>query len=282
MSIKINNLSHIYNKKTDIEVSAINNINLELQEKCFIAIVGETGSGKTTLLQHLNGLLFPQTGEVIIDNNKLNQKKRNNNKSLLNIRKNVGYLFQFSENQLFENTVLDDVMFALSNFNYKKENAKSLALEALKKVNLNESLYSKSPFDLSGGEKRRAATAGIICYKPKYLILDEPTSGLDKKGRDDLIKLLNDLYNEGTSIIMVTHDMDTILKCCKEVILMSKGNIISYSKTHEFFKNEYLEQYGIKRPKILDFIIKNNINVDINNVYDIDTFIKEYKKIYAK
>ena len=157
---------------------------------------------------------------------------------------------------------------------HTKELAKE-AIEALKKVGLNEDIYCKNPLDLSGGEKRRAALAGIIAAKPKYLILDEPTSGLDQKGKDDLYKLLLELYNDGINILIVTHDMDTVLKICDDVILMSNGSIVKHCDTLEFFKDKQIENYGIKIPKIFDFC--NEFDKNFSNIRCLDDFIKELK-----
>lgn len=278
MAIIINNLTHVYNKKTDIETSALNNISLKLKDHFFTAIIGKTGSGKTTFLQHLNGLLIPNDGEVILDDFKITSNYKKSKKNIVEIRKKVGYLFQFSENQLFENTVLDDVMFAPLNFKIEKEEAKKLAIESLKLVNLNENLYEKSPLNLSGGEKRRAALAGILALKPKYLLLDEPTSGLDVSGKNDLINLLKKLYESGVSILLVTHDMDLVLNCCNDVILMDKGKVIDFNDVYSVFKRDDLENYGIVKPKIFEFCSDFERFIDINKVKNIDDFIVELKK----
>lgn len=278
MAIIINNLTHVYNKKTDIETSALNNISLKLKDHFFTAIIGKTGSGKTTFLQHLNGLLIPNDGEVILDDFKITSNYKKSKKNIVEIRKKVGYLFQFSENQLFENTVLDDAMFAPLNFKIEKEEAKKLAIESLKLVNLNENLYEKSPLNLSGGEKRRAALAGILALKPKYLLLDEPTSGLDVSGKNDLINLLKKLYESGVSILLVTHDMDLVLNFCNDVILMDKGKVIDFNDVYSVFKRDDLENYGIVKPKIFEFCKDFERFIDINKVKNIDDFIVELKK----
>lgn len=275
MGIEIRNLSHVYNPKTEIETVALNDVSFTFKDRFFTAIVGETGSGKTTLVQHLNGLIYPDKGEVKIDDYVLTSNKRKNKKVLLKIRKEVGFLFQFSEYQLFESEVIKDIMFAPLNFKYSEEEAKKLAIEALKKVGLNEDIYCKNPLDLSGGEKRRAALAGIIAAKPKYLILDEPTSGLDQKGKDDLYKLLLELYNDGINILIVTHDMDTVLKICDDVILMSNGSIVKHCDTLEFFKDKQIENYGIKIPKIFEFC--NEFDKNFSDIRCLDDFIKELK-----
>ena len=278
MAIIVNNLTHIYNKKTDIETSALNNISLKLKDHFFTAIIGKTGSGKTTFLQHLNGLLIPNDGEVILDDLKITSNYKKSKKNILEIRKKVGYLFQFSENQLFENTVLDDVMFAPLNFKIEKEEAKKLAIESLKLVNLNETLYEKSPLNLSGGEKRRAALAGILALKPKYLLLDEPTSGLDVTGKNDLIKLLKKLYESGVSILLVTHDMDLVLNYYNDNSLIKTSKIIHFNDIYTVFKRNDLENYGIVRPKIFQFCKDFEKFIDINKVKNIDDFIMELKK----
>ena len=239
MAIKIFDLFHTYNAKTDIENIALRGLNLELGDHFFAALVGKTGSGKSTLAQHLNYLLKPTSGSIKVNNfeitsNKIQMKKFKTKE----LRKTVGYLFQFSENQIFSDTVLKEVMFGPKNFGVKDEELKNIAMESLKKVNIDESFYERSPIELSGGEKRRIAIASVLASKPDILILDEPTAGLDSEGKENLISLLKSLYEEGISIILITHDMDVVYSCCETVIEMKEGQIVSHQNTFEFFKEK--------------------------------------------
>lgn len=277
MSIKIDKLSFTYAKKTPYEKLALNNITFNLEKPFFTAIIGETGSGKSTLVEHLNGLIKIQEGKIFVDDFILSCNSKERSKKINVLRKNVGFLFQFSENQLFEITVLKDVMFGPSNFGLSKLDAERVAKEALIKCGLDESYFEKSPHELSGGEKRRVALAGVLASNPKYLILDEPTAGLDNIGVMMLMNTLTSLYNEGISILIVTHDMDIVLKYCKDVVLLHNGKLIMKTKPSLLFKND-LTKYGISEPKVFTlakYLIENNIKINLDNIIDLDTFFKE-------
>lgn len=253
MAIKIFDLFHVYNQKTDIENVALKGVSLDLGNHFFAALVGKTGSGKSTLAQHLNYLLKPNSGSIEIEDFKISSNKKEMKKfKPLNLRKKVGYLFQFSENQLFSETVLKEVSFGPKNFGVKEQELKDVAIEALKKVGIDESFYERSPIELSGGEKRRIAIASVLASKPNILILDEPTAGLDAEGKENLISLLKTLYNEGISIILITHDMDAVYSCCETVIEMKDGNIVSNKETYEFF-NEKKNDSTYVIPEIFKF-----------------------------
>jgi energy-coupling factor transport system ATP-binding protein len=253
MAIKIFDLFHVYNQKTDIENVALKGVSLDLGDRFFAALVGKTGSGKSTLAQHLNYLLKPNSGSIEIEDFKISSNKKEMKKfKPLNLRKKVGYLFQFSENQLFSETVLKEVSFGPKNFGIKEQELKDVAIEALKKVGIDESFYERSPIELSGGEKRRIAIASVLASKPNILILDEPTAGLDAEGKENLISLLKTLYNEGISIILITHDMDVVYSCCETVIEMKDGNIVSNKETYEFF-NEKKNDSTYVIPEIFKF-----------------------------
>ena len=253
MAIKIYNLFHIYNQKTDIENTALKGISLELGDHFFTALVGKTGSGKSTLAQHLNYLLKPNSGELYINNFKISANKKEMKKFKKNdLRKHVGYLFQFSENQLFADTVLKEVSFGPKNFGFKEEEIKNIAIDLLKKVNIDESFFERAPIELSGGEKRRIALASVLASKPDILILDEPTAGLDSEGKESLIKLLKDLYNTGISIILITHDMDVVYSCCETVVEMKEGMVINHKNTYDFF-NEKKNESTYVLPEIFGF-----------------------------
>lgn len=232
MSIEVKNLFHIYNKKSPIRVNALNGVSLSIKPNTISAIIGETGSGKSTLVQHLNGLLIPNEGEVIVDDFVIRNKK---NKRLKELRRHVGLVFQFPEYQLFEETVIKDVMFGPKNFGLKVDEAKELAIDALKKVNIDESYYERSPFELSGGEKRRIAIAGILALKPDILVFDEPTAGLDYDGVKAFIDLVKSLKEEGKTIVIVSHDMDFVLRYVDEVFLLEDGKLSFNGTPQELF-----------------------------------------------
>ena len=211
MQIKFDHTYFTYNPDTPFKVDALHDINLSLSENNITAIVGKTGSGKSTLVQLINKLLTPTSGEVHI-NDLVNAKKvKIKGKRIKEFRKEIGFLFQFSENQLFEDTVIKDVMFGIKSFYPKNKNPEVLAKQALSLVGLDESFYNRSPFDLSGGEKKRVAIAGVIAYQPKLLILDEPTAGLDAKGKKEIMDVFKKIHESGVAIILVTHDMEAVL-----------------------------------------------------------------------
>lgn len=281
MPIEIKNLTYIYSKGSEIETKALNDVSTIFTDHFYYALIGKTGSGKTTLIQHINGLLKPYNGDVIVDDFVLSSDKKKCNKHITNLRKKVGYLFQFSENQLFEETVLKDVMFGPLNFGYTKEEATKLAKEALKKVGIDESFYLRSPFELSGGEKRRVAIAGVIAYNPQYLILDEPTAGLDERGITTVMNLFEDIYKSGTNIILVTHNMDIAYKYCTSAALIENGKVILNDSIQNVFAHD-LKQYQIDNCHIsmlINSLKKKNLNLNYNDIKDIDTLIAEIKNM---
>ena len=281
MSIDIRKVSFTYSKDSINEHHALKDISLFFEDHSFIGIVGETGSGKSTLIQHLNGLLIPNEGEIIIDEFKIDSKKRKQ-KNLKNLRKHVGVVFQFPEYQLFEETVLKDVSFGPKNFSYSNDEAEKLAKEALDLVGISEDLYERNPFELSGGQRRRVAIAGIITLKPKILILDEPTAGLDPQGSKEMMDLFEKIHQSGTTIIMVTHDMDNVIKYGSDVVVLSKGQIIKECKPFELFLDrEVLEELSIEEPKVISFakeLNENGYSIDLEQVTDVQSLVKEIKK----
>ena len=278
MSIDIRKVSFTYSKDSINEHHALKDISLFFEDHSFIGIVGETGSGKSTLIQHLNGLLIPNEGEIIIDEFKIDSKKRKQ-KNLKNLRKHVGVVFQFPEHQLFEETVLKDVAFGPKNFKYKDEEALAMAKEALASVGISEDYYDKSPFELSGGEKRRVAIAGILAINPDILVLDEPTAGLDPYGVEVIMNLVLDLYNKGKTIILVTHDMDLLLKYCQKVVVLKDGEV-SYNGTPKNLFDNLDDTSSIDIPFIYSFIHKLNergFNIkpsDVSSIHDLVKIIK--------
>ncbi len=290
MSIEFKSIYFDYNSGDPLVSHALKNINLEIEDHSFFALIGETGSGKTTLAQHLNGLLWPNKGTIKIDDffidgndAKLQKKKK---KGIKKLRSYCGMVFQFPEYQLFESTVLKDVMFGPKNFDIKEEEAKKIAMEALNLVGLDESYYERAPFELSGGEKRRAAIAGIIALKPKILVLDEPTAGLDPKGEDDIMQLFKKIYNSGTSIILVTHNMDIVLRYATKVGVMDHGELKSVSTPLELFQNEdVLTNLKIEPPKVFSVarsLIKNGLNIDLGKIKDVSSLAKEIARVEGK
>ena len=247
MGINFQNVVFKYSKKASKNI--LNNVNLSINKNDeFVMIVGETGSGKTTLVQHMNALLLPTSGEIHVYDKVV---KPNTKIKLKDIRSKVGLVFQFPEYQLFEDTVLKDISFGPKNFGKSKKEAESLALQASKDAGISEDLLDKSPFNLSGGQMRRVAIAGILASNPEILILDEPTVGLDPNGKEDLLKLLVNLQNEThKSIVMITHDMNNVARFAKRVIVMSKGNVVFDGTPQELFDNEeLLNTYNLALPE---------------------------------
>lgn len=249
MSIKIENLVHIYMPKSPFEKVALNNVNLEINEGEFIALIGHTGSGKSTLIQHMNGLLKPTSGKIIVDGEDITKQ----GVKLTDIRKKVGLVFQYPEYQLFEETIEKDIEFGPRNLGLPDEEITIRVKRAMKMVGLDYEVYrNKSPFDLSGGQKRRVAIAGVIAMEPKVLILDEPTAGLDPKGRDDIlnqIKVLHDEYK--MTIILVSHSMEDVGKLAERIVVMNKGEIALEGTPNKVFKEiETLENIGLAVPQV--------------------------------
>lgn len=258
MQINLNNIDYTYNKGTVFEKRVLRNVTLKLKENAYNVIVGKTGSGKSTLIEHINGLLVPISGEVIVDDTiitypKNRREKKELAKNLRKIRKNVAVLFQFSEQQLFETTVLKDIMFAPLNYEVTEEEAKLNAIELVKLVGLNEDYLEKSPFELSGGEMRKVALCGVLALKPKVLILDEPTVGLDYKSREDIMNLIKQLQQKtDMTIVLVTHNMDYVLKYADRIFVLNKGELDFSGTAEELFSNEnVLKKNSLDLPEVL-------------------------------
>ncbi len=253
MSITFKNVSYEYAPNTPFAYGALKDVNVSITSHKVTAIIGATGSGKSTLVQHLNALLLPTVGEVeVLDRViKANEKP----KKLKELRKNVGLVFQFPEYQLFEETVLKDVAFGPLNFGLSKEEAIEKAKIALDIVGLSEEYYEKSPLDMSGGQKRRAAIAGILAIDPDVLVLDEPTAGLDPQGSHAMMELfiqLNKMKNK--TICLVTHDMEHVFNYCENVVVIDKGQVIYSDSVENFFNNEeMLNSLTIELPKVIQF-----------------------------
>ena len=279
MAIKIKNLSYIYMKKTPNETKAIDDVSLEIPEGKITSIIGHTGSGKSTLIQTFNGLLTPSNGTVEIDDFVVTSNPKKN-KRIKELRKKVSIVFQFPEYQLFEETVEKDVSFGLRNYGYKEDEAIKEAHKALATVGLDKSFYKRSPFELSGGEKRRVAIAGIIALNPKILVLDEPTAGLDPEGSKIILNLIKKLNDEGKTIIIVTHDMNIVLNNSDYVIVMNNGKIAFEGTPNKLFSGD-VSNYSIDIPQLFQFCLllkEHKVNIDINNIKNIDDLVSQLKE----
>ena len=249
MSIKIENLVHIYMPKSPFEKVALNNVNIEVKDGEFVALIGHTGSGKSTLIQHMNGLLKPTSGRIVVDGEDITKEKV----KLTDIRKKVGLVFQYPEYQLFEETIEKDIEYGPRNLGLDQEEITRRVKKAMQMVGLDYERYKdQSPFDLSGGQKRRVAIAGVIAMEPKILILDEPTAGLDPKGRDDILEQIKILHKEyNMTIILVSHSMEDVGKLAERIIVMNKGEVALEGAPSKVFKEvEMLEEIGLAVPQV--------------------------------
>ncbi len=281
MSIRFNDVTFIYNRRSPFEKVANDHISSEIEDKSFTCIVGKTGCGKSTLIQQMNALLVPTEGEVVVDEFIVSSNRKRRTKKLQNLRKKVGIVFQFSENQLFEDTVLKDVMFGPKNFGANNEEAKKIAIKCLEQVGLDSSYYEKSPFDLSGGEKRKVAIAGIFALSPDVVVLDEPTAGLDPHASREMLNILEKMNKNGTTIIVVTHNMDLVLRYSDKVVLMHEGKIAKHVSPIELFYSDELDEYSLEVPQIVQLtklLIDKGMKINKQNVKDIKSFIEEFEK----
>ena len=252
MGIILDNVSYTYQEGTPFASVALSDVSLTIEDGSYTAIIGHTGSGKSTILQLLNGLLVPTEGSVRVFDTLITSTSVN--KQIRQIRKQVGLVFQFAENQIFEETVLKDVAFGPQNFGVSVEEAEAIAREKLDLVGIDESLFERSPFELSGGQMRRVAIAGILAMEPKILVLDEPTAGLDPIGRKELMTLFKKLHQDGITIVLVTHLMDDVAEFADQVYVMEKGKLVKSGKPSLVFQNvEFMEKIQLGVPKITRF-----------------------------
>lgn len=252
MGIALENVSFIYQEGTPLASAALSDVSLTIEDGSYTALIGHTGSGKSTILQLLNGLLVPSQGSVRVFDTLITSTSKN--KDIRQIRKQVGLVFQFAENQIFEETVLKDVAFGPQNFGVSEEDAEQIAREKLALVGIDESLFNRSPFELSGGQMRRVAIAGILAMEPAVLVLDEPTAGLDPLGRKELMNLFKKLHQSGMTIVLVTHLMDDVAEYANQVYVMEKGRLVKFGKPSDVFQDVvFMEEVQLGVPKITAF-----------------------------
>ena len=282
MAIKIENLSYTYMKDTPFEKKALDNINLEIKKGEFVAIIGHTGCGKSTLIQHFNGLLKPEEGKIYINGELVNDS------NIKEMRKKVGLVFQYPEYQLFETTVYKDIAFGIKSEKLSKEEEYERVKSALLKTGLTEDLLEKSIYDLSGGQKRRVAIAGIIVMDPEILVLDEPAAGLDPAGRDEILGFAKKLRDEsGITIILVSHSMEDVAKLADKIIVMNDSTVEMIGTPREVFKNKNrLREIGLGVPQmaeVFDEIGKKLPDIGIDtNIYTVEEATQEILRLLKK
>ncbi|MDO5520810.1 MAG: energy-coupling factor transporter ATPase [bacterium] len=265
MSIKLVNVNYIYSPKTAYEKKALTNVSLEIQDGEFIGLIGHTGSGKSTLIQHLNGLMKATSGHIYYNGNDIYAPKYN----MRELRSKVGLVFQYPEHQLFETTIIEDVKFGPRNLGLSEEEIEKRAREALLQVGLTPDLWEASPFELSGGQKRRVAIAGVLAMQPEVLVLDEPTAGLDPKGRDEILGEIEKLHKErGITVILVSHSMEDVAEYVDRIIVMNHSKVFADGTPKEVFsKYKELEEIGLAAPQVtyvMHELHDKGIPVDVN------------------
>lgn len=281
MSVEIKNLNYIYAKGSPFEKQALKDVTVTFNKGEFIGLIGHTGSGKSTLVQHINRLIKPTSGTIIINGQDINDK----NVNIKEIRQRVGLVFQYPEHQLFEISVFKDVAFGPKNMGVEGEVLKKRVVEALKRVGIQEELYEKSPFELSGGQKRRVAIAGVLAMKPDILILDEPTAGLDPRGRDEILDEIKQIHEEdGITIILVSHSMEDVANYVQRLVVMDKGVIRLDGAPKDVFKEiELLESMGLAVPKVtylMEELRKKGFNIE-EDVTTVEQAVGVLKRLFA-
>ena len=283
MGIKVEHVFFTYGKKASNSTLALDDVSFTINDNDFVTIVGETGSGKSTLAQMFNALLIPDKGDVIVDEYLINYKNRKS-KKLRGLRKHVGLVFQFPEYQLFEESVEKDVAFGVKNFGIKGDEALAKAHEALKLVGLDDSYYKRAPFELSGGERRKVAIAGILAIDPDIIIFDEPTVGFDPRSSKDLMNLIVGLHQQGKTIIVITHDMDLVRRYAQRVLLLEKGKLAFEGSPSELFN--FVQGYDrLEIPQVIRLAMKlkeKGVDIDVSSIRRSDDLINEIKKWRAK
>lgn len=269
--LETKNLSYVYSDGTPFRVTAINNVNISIEKGEFVGIIGHTGSGKSTLVQHLNGLLTPSSGEVLLDGKNINESKITRRQA----RFKVGLCFQYPEYQLFESTVYKDISFGPKNMGLSEDEIDNRVKKAADFVGLKPDMLNKSPFDLSGGEKRRVAIAGVMAMEPEILILDEPSAGLDPRGRDMIAEMISSYRKTtGSTVIIVSHSMEDVAKSADKVLVMNKSEVEMFGTVNEVFsKVERLADIGLNVPQLTQIFLnlKHNGMAVRTDIYTIKT-----------
>lgn len=281
MPIKFEKVDYTYLPNTVFKTEALKDINIEFFDGDFTAIIGHTGSGKSTLVQHINALLLPTSGTVYVENYTISPNSKL--KHIKKLRSNVGLVFQFPEYQLFEETCYKDIAFGPKNFGKTNEEIDILVNDAARLVGIDEELLTRSPFELSGGQRRRVAIAGILAMKPSVLILDEPTAGLDPRGAKEMMDLFSKLNKDGISVILVSHDMDYVLQYANKAIVMENGMIKACDTPLNIFKDTKLcQELSLELPTVIAFanrLVKQGLKINLDNVKDVISLSKEIIKV---
>ena len=280
--IKTENLNYVYSEKTPFEKSALKNVNIEIEEGEFVGIIGHTGSGKSTLVQHFNGLVKPTSGKIFVDGKDIWE----NEKDIASLRFKVGLVFQYPEYQLFDETVASDIAFGPRNMGLDEEEIKARVQMAAHYVGLTDEILAKSPFDLSGGQKRRAALAGVLAMKPKVLILDEPTAGLDPIGRDTILSRISKFREESnTTVLLVSHSMEDVAKVADKVLVMNQGQAVMYDTVEKVYAHsDELHEMGLNVPhitKVVSKLRKNGVDIPAG-IYTVDKAYEAILELFKK
>jgi len=268
MPIEVRDLTHIYNKGSTSESRALSGVSFRIEDGEFVGLIGPTGSGKSTLIQHLNGLLKPSSGQVLVDGVDIWQKGM----SLRTLRQKVGLVFQFPEQQVFEETVREDIAFGPKNLGLSPEEIDRRVREACGIVGLSEDLLDRSPFELSGGQLRRVAIAGVVSMRPKVLVLDEPAAGLDPRGRDDVLMNVSKMHRMGMTVILVSHNMEDVARLCQRLLVLNEGRLVADGVPRDIFSRlEFVKEIGLRPPEVVALMegLRNrgwDVRVDVVNV----------------
>ncbi len=248
MPIEVRELTHVYNKGSTSESVALSSVSFRIEDGEFVGLIGPTGSGKSTLIQHLNGLLKPTSGKVLVDGQDIWEKGKN----LRALRQKVGLVFQYAEQQVFEETVWEDVAFGPRNLGLSEEQVKARVKAAAAMVGLSDELLQRSPFELSGGQLRRVAVAGVVSMEPQVLILDEPAAGLDPRGRDELLSHVQRMHKSGMTVVLVSHNMEDVARLCQRLLVLNKGRLVADGAPREIFSRaEFISEVGLRAPDVV-------------------------------
>lgn len=280
MPIEVRDLTHVYNKGSVSEAVALSHVSFRIEDGEFVGLIGPTGSGKSTLIQHLNGLLKPTEGRVLIDGHDIWEKGM----SLREVRQKVGLVFQYAEQQVFEETVWDDIAFGPKNLGLSPSEVDARVKDAAAMVGLTPELLRRSPFELSGGQLRRVAIAGVVSMKPKVLVLDEPAAGLDPRGRDEVLTRVERMHESGMTVILVSHNMEDVARLCQRLLVLHNGSLVADGTPREIFsKAEFISEVGLRAPDVVSLMEKLrekgwSVRTDVVNVEEaFEEIVRELK-----